>query len=435
MARSARSTPSLSRRRMLALTGAGALGASLAACGDNTGRGTGSGEDAAPSSGGGGRPTIAQWYHQYGEAGTQEAVERYAADYPDADVTVSWKPGDYDQSTAASLLTDAGPDVFEYGNGPTIDMIKGEQVADLTDLFGDTLDDFTPSLIERMTYDGKIWAVPQVLDMQVLVYRRSLLEEAGIEPPQQIPDLVAAARELSRGDVKGLFLGNDGGAGLLGGPMLWAAGLDYLDGEEVGFQDAGAAEALSVLRTLWTDESLLLGEAQDWFDAGAFTSGRAAMQWTGLWTFPAISEALGDDFGAIPWPALEGGSPSVPVGAYGSCVSTRATDVEAARAFVRWLWIDQTDKQLDFATAYGFHVPSRTSLIGEADVLASGPAADAAGYVTEYGHAQTPLLWTPRSATAWSDMMSRIVRDGADPQEELDALVPIVEDELERVTA
>lgn len=433
MARPHRPMPPLSRRRLLTLGGVGALGATLAACGDNTGRGVTPTPDGGSASGGA-RPSIAQWYHQYGEAGTQEAVERYAAEYDAADVTVSWKPGDYDQSTAASLLTDSGPDVFEYGNGPTIDMIRGDQVADLTDLFGDTLDDFTPSLIERMSYDGRIWAVPQVLDMQVLVYRKSLLEEAGVQPPQQIPELLAAAQELTRGDVKGLFLGNDGGAGLLGGPMLWAAGLDYLDGDRVGFQDAGAAEALSVLRTLWTDETLLLGEAKDWFDAEAFISGRAAMQWTGLWTFPAISEALGDDFGAIPWPALEGGAPSVPVGAYGACVSTRAADVEAAKAFVRWLWIEQTDKQLDFATAYGFHVPSRVSLIPEADVLSSGPAADAASYVKEFGHAQTPLLWTPRSATAWSDMMSRIVRDGADPQSELDALVPIVEDELERVT-
>lgn len=433
MARPHRPMPPLSRRRLLTLGGVGALGATLAACGDNTGRGVTPTPDGGSASGGA-RPSIAQWYHQYGEAGTQEAVERYAAEYDAADVTVSWKPGDYDQSTAASLLTDSGPDVFEYGNGPTIDMIRGEQVADLTDLFGDTLDDFTPSLIERMSYDGRIWAVPQVLDMQVLVYRKSLLEEAGVQPPQQIPELLAAAQELTRGDVKGLFLGNDGGAGLLGGPMLWAAGLDYLDGDRVGFQDAGAAEALSTLRTLWTDETLLLGEAKDWFDAEAFISGRAAMQWTGLWTFPAISEALGDDFGAIPWPALEGGAPSVPVGAYGACVSTRAADVEAAKAFVRWLWIEQTDKQLDFATAYGFHVPSRVSLIPEADVLSSGPAADAASYVKEFGHAQTPLLWTPRSATAWSDMMSRIVRDGADPQSELDALVPIVEDELERVT-
>ncbi|WP_238705463.1 ABC transporter substrate-binding protein [Serinicoccus profundi] len=433
MARPHRPMPPLSRRRLLTLGGVGALGATLAACGDNTGRGGTPTPDGGSASGAG-RPSIAQWYHQYGEAGTQEAVERYAAEYDAADVTVSWKPGDYDQSTAASLLTDSGPDVFEYGNGPTIDMIRGEQVADLTDLFGDTLDDFTPSLIERMSYDGRIWAVPQVLDMQVLVYRKSLLEEAGVQPPQQIPELLAAAQELTRGDVKGLFLGNDGGAGLLGGPMLWAAGLDYLDGDRVGFQDAGAAEALSTLRTLWTDETLLLGEAKDWFDAEAFISGRAAMQWTGLWTFPAISEALGDDFGAIPWPVLEGGAPSVPVGAYGACVSTRAADVEAAKAFVRWLWIEQTDKQLDFATAYGFHVPSRVSLIPEADVLSSGPAADAASYVKEFGHAQTPLLWTPRSATAWSDMMSRIVRDGADPQSELDALVPIVEDELERVT-
>ena len=28
--------------------------------------------------------------------------------------------------------------------------------------------------------------------------------------------------------MKGLFLGNVGGAGLMGGPMLWSAGLDYL---------------------------------------------------------------------------------------------------------------------------------------------------------------------------------------------------------------
>lgn len=432
MARTTRTR--MTRRTMLALGGTSALTATLAACGDNTGRSSSTSSDAAAGTSGG-RPSLAQWYHQYGEEGTQEAVERYAAEYQGAEVTVSWKPGDYDQSTAASLLTDAGPDVFEYGNGPTIDMIKGDQVADLTDLFGDTLDDFTPSLIERMTYDGKIWAIPQVLDMQVLVYRRSLLEQVGIDPPQQMADLVAAAQELTVGDVKGLFLGNDGGAGLMGGPMLWAAGLDYLEDDQIGFQDAGAAEALSVLRTLWTDESLLLGEAKDWFDPEAFVSGRAAMQWTGLWTFPAIAEALGDDFGAIPWPAMEGGAPSVPVGAYGSCVSTRSADVEAARAFAKWLWIDQTDKQLDFATSYGFHVPSRLSLVPEADVLADGPAADAAGYVKEYGHAQTPLLWTPECATAWGDMMSRVVRDGADAQAELEALVPIVESELERVTS
>lgn len=425
-----RPTMRLSRRTVLALGGTAAFTA-LAGCGDNTGR---SGGDAAGSSSGGGKPTIEQWYHQYGEAGTQDAVKRYAAAYPDATVNVTWKPGDYDKTTASSLLTDSGPDVFEYGNGPTIDMIKGSQVVDMTDAIGAEKDDFAPAIIERYTYDGKIWAVPQVVDMQVLVYRKSMLENAGVTPPQTIDELVAAAKKLTDGRVKGLFLGNDGGAGLMGGPMLWAAGLDYLteDGKP-GFDDPRAAQALGVLHTLWQDKSLLLGAPKDWFDASAFISGQTAMQWTGLWTFPEISKALGDDFGALPWPSMDGGAPSVPVGAYGSCVSAKAGDVEAAKKFVRWLWVDQTEHQLDFATAYGFHIPARTSLVEKAETLKEGAAKDAASYVKDYGHAQTPMLWTPKCATAFGDMMSRIVKDGADPQTEIDAVLKVVTAEMQRV--
>ena len=33
-----------------------------------------------------------------GKAGTQQAVEKYAAAYKDATVKVSWKPGDYDHA-------------------------------------------------------------------------------------------------------------------------------------------------------------------------------------------------------------------------------------------------------------------------------------------------------------------------------------------------
>jgi multiple sugar transport system substrate-binding protein len=81
----------------------------VAGCGSNAGR--------SGSTSSGGKPALSQWYHQYGEAATQQAVERYAKEYPDATVTVQWSPGDYDKKTAAALLTDGGPDVFEYGNG------------------------------------------------------------------------------------------------------------------------------------------------------------------------------------------------------------------------------------------------------------------------------------------------------------------------------
>ena len=114
---------------MLLASGGGlAVGAVLAACGSETGRGGGAAE----------LPELSQWYHQYGERGVEQAVRRYAREYRKAQVDVQWRPGDYDQLTATALLGDAGPDVFETG-GPTIDQIQAGQVVDLTDAIGDFL--------------------------------------------------------------------------------------------------------------------------------------------------------------------------------------------------------------------------------------------------------------------------------------------------------
>jgi multiple sugar transport system substrate-binding protein len=404
----------------------------IAGCGSNTGRDTGSGGSS------GDKPALSQWYHQYGEAGTQQAVERYAKEYPDAAVTVQWSPGDYDKKTAATLLTDNGPDVFEYVNGPTIDMIKGGQVVDLTDLLDDTTKaDFTPSLIKRVTYQDKLYAIPQVTDMQLLVYRKSLLSAAGVQPPQTVDELLAAAKTLTTDKVKGLFVGNDGGAGILGGPALWSAGLDYLtEDNQFGFDDPAAVESLRKLHELFTSKSLLLGAPTDWSDPSAFTQGLTAMQFTGLWTLPAIEKTFAADFGVLPWPKLNAttGAPSVPVGAYGSLVNAKSKNVDAARKFVKWLWVDQTDRQLDWAQSYGFHIPARKTLAAKADKLKSGPAADAAKFVNENGHAQTPLLWSPKSSTAYSDALNRIIRTGSDPATEIKSVEAVVNAELKRIT-
>ncbi len=420
----------VTRRRLLAV-GGGLAAMAVAGCGSNTGR---------ESSGGasGDRPALSQWYHQYGEAGTQQAVERYAKEYADATVTVQWSPGDYDKKTAAALLTGQGPDVFEYGNGPTIDMIKGGQVVDLTDLLDDaTKADFTRSLITRMTYQDKLYAIPQVTDMQLLVYRKSLLSAAGVQPPQTVDELLAAAQKLTTEKVKGLFVGNDGGVGILGGPALWSAGLDYLtEDNRFGFDDPAAVESLRKLRELFTSKSLLLGAPTDWSDPSAFTQGLTAMQFTGLWTLPAIQKAFPDDFGVLPWPKLNAttGAPSVPVGAFSSIVNAKSKNIDAAKKFVQWLWIDQTDKQLDWAQSYGFHIPARKSLIAKADKLKTGPAADAAKFVNENGRAQTPLLWSPKSGTAYSDALNRIIRTGSDPATEIKSVKAVVEAELKRIT-
>lgn len=281
----------ISRRTLLG-AGVGIGVGVVSGCGSNTGRGGG-------SSGG---VRLAQWYHQYGEAGTEQAVKRYAAAYTKARVTVQWRPGNYDQQMAAALLTDSGPDVFEV-NGPSLDQIQGGQVEDLTALLDGVKSDFNPAVLAPKTYQGKVYGIPQTVDMQMLYYRKSMLRDAGVEPPQTLDELVDAARKLSNSKVKGLFLGNDGGAGVLGGTPLYAAGLQLVteDGK-VGFDDPAAARALGKLRELYAGKALLLGAPTDWSDPSAFLQGLTAMQWSGLWALPQVQKELGDDFGVLPFP-------------------------------------------------------------------------------------------------------------------------------------
>ncbi|MEU6480833.1 sugar ABC transporter substrate-binding protein [Streptomyces sp. NPDC047017] len=417
----------ISRRALLA-AGAVAGGGLLTACGSNTGRGDGGGDG-----GGGSGPALSQWYHQYGEPGTEQAVKRYAAAYKKAHVTVQWRPGDYDQQSAAALLTDSGPDVFEV-NGPTLDQIQGGQVADLTGLLAGVKDDINPAVLTPKTYDGKIWGVPQVIDMQLLYYRKSALKDAGVEPPATLDALVDAAKKLTTRKTKGLFLGNDGGAGVLGGTPLYAAGLQLVtDAGTVGFDDPAAARTLAKLRRLYADKSLLLGAPADWSDPSAFLQGLTAMQWSGLWALPQVRKELGDDFGVLPFPQDgPAGRPAVPVGAYAAAVSARSRHRDAAEEYVKWLWVDRTDDQEDFALSYGFHIPARISLAKKAAKLRTGAAADAVRLTTDHGHAQ-PLLWTPAAQTAYQDALSRIIKDGANPESELKAVVRKVSAELDRV--
>ena len=173
----------LTRRSVLGLGGL-ATAAVLSACGSNTGL---SG-DSSSSTGGSG-PALVQWYHQYGEEGVKAAVEGYAAAYSAAKVEVKWNPGDYGNLLAAQLLTDDVPDVFEVEQGGSLDMIRSGQLEDLSELIDPVRDDFNSAVMKRYTFDGKVYGIPQTIDMQLLYYRPSLLQAAGVAAPATFEDL------------------------------------------------------------------------------------------------------------------------------------------------------------------------------------------------------------------------------------------------------
>jgi multiple sugar transport system substrate-binding protein len=422
------------RRRFLSLTGGlAAAAAGLTACGSNTGRPE---ANSSPSASGGSSSnvTLSQWYHEYGEDGVEEAVKRYAAAYDQAKVTVKWNPGEYAKLVSAALLTSKVPDVFEYGNGPTLDMIKAGQVVDLTDTLGSAKDQFAPSVLAAMTWEDKIWAIPQTVDMQMIYYRKSLLEKAGVQPPTTFDQLVTAARAVKTKDIGGFFAGNDGGLGVLGDQLIWASGLEQINADKtgIGFDDPAMYAGLSAWRD-FSKDGVLQSASKDWFDAAPFVNEETAMQWTGLWVLPDVEKAFGDDFGVVPFPALgASGRQVVPFGAFSACVSAKGVDPDAAKAFVKWLWVDQEADQVDFSNSYGTHIPAKPGLVPQATKIADGAGAEAAKFVADFGHAPS-LLWTPSTQQAYADALSNVVRKGADPQQAIGAVASKAQAELKRV--
>lgn len=425
----------ISRRHLLGLAGlAAASVAGLSACGSNTGRPS-SDSSGASASAGGDKPQLSQWYHEYGEDGVEAAVKKYAAAYPDATVTVKWNPGDYDKLVSSALLTADVPDVFEYGNGPTLDMIKAGQVEDLTELIGDAKSQFSAPVLAAMTWEDKIYAIPQTVDMQLLYYRTSVLEKAGVQRPTTMEALTAAATKVATDDMGGFFAGNDGGIGVLNQMLIWAAGQEMINDDKstIGFDNQAGYDALAAFATLYNSKGMVKSASADWFDAKPFTNGETAMQWGGLWSLPDIQSALGDDFGVLPFPAIgSGGRQAVPFGAFAATVTAKGKNPDAAKAFVKWLWIDQEDYQVDFSNSYGTHIPAKPALVPKADKIATGAGAEAAKFVDESGHAPDKL-WTAAIAQAMVAAVTNVATKKADPKTEVGKVAATATKEIARV--
>jgi multiple sugar transport system substrate-binding protein len=384
---------------------------------------------------------ISQWYHQYGEAGTEDAAKRYAEQYttenPGVEVEMVWVPGDYEATALpAALLTDKGPDVYE--GHLSFALVQAGQVEPLDDLFTDEIKaDFNPNNITSNTVNGKIYGVKMIDDTGLLYYRKSTLEAAGVTPPTTMDELIAAAKALDTGRTKGLFIGNDGGIAALNNIAPWSAGSDFVDASTntIIFNNERTVLAYQKVKELNDSGALLIGSPTDWWDPSAFNDGLAAMQWTGLWAMPGITAAVGDDFGVLPWPALDAsGTPATFWGGWSEFVNPKGEHQQVAEAkkFVNWLWIQKTDLQQDWALSYGFHVPPRISAAAAAEPLKTGPASEAVTNLSQYGKALPPQ-WTAAMNTFLNDSITNIVKNGADATAEVASCAQKCQDELNKV--
>jgi multiple sugar transport system substrate-binding protein len=350
----------LSRCAILAAAAAAAL--ALAACGgggDNGSSSTGAKKASGPV-------TITFWHGQNLIAG--KVIKGLVDDFnrTHTDVKVNAQIGaDADSlqgKMTAALAGGKYPDVV-YIFGPNVaNLARSPKALDLTEAIKSKAwnwDDFYPAAREAVTIDGKIRAVPSLIDSMAVVYNKKIFRQAGITAPKAgwtWDDYRTIAKKLTdKGN--GVFgtgwpgVGDEDTVWRLW-PMIWDLGGDVLapGGKQVGYGGQPGLRALTLLNEMAAqDKSVYIDKT-----AGSekmyqvFNSNRMGMVPTGPWELPQIVEAK-VDYGVVPLPTFNR-KPVTIAGPDTWMLFDNGDDrARAAQKFVQWLTAPVQDARWDVA--------------------------------------------------------------------------------------
>jgi multiple sugar transport system substrate-binding protein len=339
-------TPARSRAAALAAAAAVAvLALGVTACG-----GGGGDEDQA-----GGVVRITMWHGQndIAKKALDGLVKDFNASHPKIRVEASSGGVLADQmlqKITAGLAAGSYPDIAYIFGSDVANVARSDKVADLTETVKDPAfqwSDYYPAARDAVTIDGRVRALPALIDSMAIVYNRRLFEKAGVPAPRAgwtWDDYRATAKRLT-----------DRGAGVFGTgwpavgdedtvwrlwPMVWQGGGDVVarDGKHVGFDGPSGLRSLTVAGDLAvTDKSLYVdtkpGSEQMY---QVFNSNKMAMVPTGPWQLPEFDDN-DIDYGVAPLPTF--GGPPVTIAGPDTWTVFDNGDArrKAAAEFVQWL--------------------------------------------------------------------------------------------------
>lgn len=189
------------------------------------------------------------------------------------------------EKLTTSLSSSDSPDLVEFGNTQAQTFEAAGAVIDLTEhreeLGGD---DLLQSLLEAGTYEGQLYAVPYYAGARIMIYRTDLFEEAGIEVPTTLDEMLAAGAALkaANADVpnfSGIYLPGRNWYAVLS--FIWANGGDIatLDGDQwVGQLDSpGSIAGLEYFKQVFDTANGAPADGDDANDYLAFCNGEVGM--------------------------------------------------------------------------------------------------------------------------------------------------------------
>ncbi|WP_326633051.1 MULTISPECIES: ABC transporter substrate-binding protein [unclassified Streptomyces] len=328
----------LNRRSLLAAIGAGAAAAALGGCG--TGTSTAGSADGPAE----GEITLLTPIYEGADGKTlleQEILGGFRKKHPKVKVNVDYTTyAQLNEKITTGLAGGLLPDVLMMGVGWIPPFAAKKAIAELPEKLA-SAHDYEKRVLEPSRYDGRLYALPVVLDTRIVVYRKDHFAAAGIrKTPANWAELRAVAKQLTKDGRLGFdpfsidlrqcwetFLFANGG-------RLFSA-----DGKKVLFNNARGVEALQFFKDLVKDGSSDYAKKTDLGAPSNIQTGKASMMMStsALWnqlkdTNPELIE--GDKVGAF---ILANRKPAMLQG--GTLVSQSASSRHpaAARALVEHL--------------------------------------------------------------------------------------------------
>ena len=156
---------------------------------------------------------------------------------------------------------------------------------------------YDASMIEQLSVDGEVYALPYDAEPMVLFYNKAMFAEAGVTTPTvdwTTVDFLAAARATTGDGVYGFAIGQG-----IGGVGVWMAANGETYVEEDGTADLTDPDLVNRFQwvvDLATKEGVaapLEASGGNFPDIDAFSSGQAAMLINGTWDLKHQQEEIG----------------------------------------------------------------------------------------------------------------------------------------------
>jgi multiple sugar transport system substrate-binding protein len=204
--------------------------------------------------------------------------------------------------------------------------------------------DFAPQAVNDATVGGELIGIPLYSELQVLAYRKDLLQQAGLKVPETLEELEAAAKQLTdkQKGIYGICLRGKGAATTtIYSGILHSMGGSWVDGNgSPAFTTPEALKAFNYYGRLAREYGPPGGVNNNWLQCQSLMAAGGAAFWTDSNIFFATlvdptKSSVADRFGFAMLPAGPGGRKPAGGGWYLSMYS-KSKHKGPAWYFIQW---------------------------------------------------------------------------------------------------